>query len=263
MCECCLGQADDSTIVLDPVVYGTTGAWAINLWMRVGNASGAAFQYLYSHAASKYYATGWESDQVPVQSLVPKLICLDCSVAWPCKLGSGCQWACNKVASRPQHLRSSSISHKVWHARTSMQGLVLKSEVLRWVVLCRPAQLWYRCSQQCLRPERASCVPGTLLPVTSPLTTNHVHKGCSELLARRSGCSTRRRAILPSASSAPSSRTRPTTRRGPAQPLSWTPTTRCAHLRPLPSCVRLWTCRQCPSPVCLRSHHWTQGITMA
>lgn len=51
--------------MLDPVLYGTSGPWAINLWMRAGNVSGDAFQYLYSHAASKYYTTGWESDQVP------------------------------------------------------------------------------------------------------------------------------------------------------------------------------------------------------
>lgn len=64
-------QANDSTIVLDPVVYGTSGSWAINIWMKPGGTYGSNFQYMFSHAQNKLYQTGWESNQVlvPIQIL--------------------------------------------------------------------------------------------------------------------------------------------------------------------------------------------------
>ncbi len=62
--ELLLAQANDSTIVLDPVKYGTTGKWAINIWMKPGSLYGNNFQYMFSHAQNKFYQTGWESNQV-------------------------------------------------------------------------------------------------------------------------------------------------------------------------------------------------------
>lgn len=59
----CRAQEQDSTVVLDPVVYGTSGPFAINIWIKPGALNGSSFQYLYSHAASKYYPTGWEPNQ--------------------------------------------------------------------------------------------------------------------------------------------------------------------------------------------------------
>jgi hypothetical protein len=56
-------QANDSTIVLDPVTYGTSGQWAINIWMKPGSLYGSNFQYMFSHAQNKFYQTGWESNQ--------------------------------------------------------------------------------------------------------------------------------------------------------------------------------------------------------
>ena len=56
-------QQNDSTVVLDSVPYATSGAWAVNLWMKVGSVYGDNFQYLFSHAEDKFYSTGWESNQ--------------------------------------------------------------------------------------------------------------------------------------------------------------------------------------------------------
>ena len=56
-------QQNDSTIVLDSVPYGASGAWAVNLWFKPGPLYGDNFQYLFSHAQDKFYATGWESNQ--------------------------------------------------------------------------------------------------------------------------------------------------------------------------------------------------------
>ena len=49
--------------MLDTVPYAAGGAWAVNLWMKPGSIYGDDFQYLFSHAADKFYATGWESNQ--------------------------------------------------------------------------------------------------------------------------------------------------------------------------------------------------------
>lgn len=56
-------QQNDSTIVLDSVPYGASGAWAVNLWFKPGPLYGDNFQYLFSHAQDKFYKTGWESNQ--------------------------------------------------------------------------------------------------------------------------------------------------------------------------------------------------------
>ena len=49
--------------MLDTVPYAAGGQWAVNLWMKPGSIFGSDFQYLFSHAEDKYYATGWESNQ--------------------------------------------------------------------------------------------------------------------------------------------------------------------------------------------------------
>ena len=57
--------------MLDTVPYSAGGAWAVNLWMKPGSTYGSDFQYLFSHAEDKYYATGWESNQAsPLVSAV-------------------------------------------------------------------------------------------------------------------------------------------------------------------------------------------------
>jgi hypothetical protein len=56
-------QDVDSTIVLESVPYGKSGAWAINIWIKPGSVYGNNFQYIFSHAANKMYQTGWESNQ--------------------------------------------------------------------------------------------------------------------------------------------------------------------------------------------------------
>ena len=60
--QVCL-QQNDSTVVLDTVPYAAGGAWAVNLWMKPGSIYGDDFQYLFSHAEDKFYATGYESNQ--------------------------------------------------------------------------------------------------------------------------------------------------------------------------------------------------------
>ncbi|EIE21984.1 hypothetical protein COCSUDRAFT_56427 [Coccomyxa subellipsoidea C-169] len=57
-------KVNDSTIVLDPVSYGSSGQWAINIWMKPGSLYGSNFQYMFSHAQSKFFQTGWESNQI-------------------------------------------------------------------------------------------------------------------------------------------------------------------------------------------------------
>ena len=68
-------QAADSMVVLDPVVYGRQGAWAINLWFKAspGGLYGDQFEYLYSHSnANAQYLTGWEANQVCLQGSITK-----------------------------------------------------------------------------------------------------------------------------------------------------------------------------------------------
>lgn len=60
-------QANDSTVVLDPVGYGTNGSWAISLWMQPSPAglAGTQFEYIYSQDnRAGAYPTGWEPNQV-------------------------------------------------------------------------------------------------------------------------------------------------------------------------------------------------------
>ena len=63
-------QANDSTVVLDPVSYGTNGSWAISLWMQPSPAglTGTQFEYIYSqNNSAEAYPTGWEPNQVRAQ----------------------------------------------------------------------------------------------------------------------------------------------------------------------------------------------------
>jgi hypothetical protein len=57
-------QANDSTVLLEPVVYGQSGPFAINLWFKVNSVYGDAFQYLYSHTTSNSEGSGWGPNQV-------------------------------------------------------------------------------------------------------------------------------------------------------------------------------------------------------
>lgn len=57
-------QAEDSTVVLDNVEYGITGAFAINIWIKVDSLNGNVFEYIYSHNSTHADATSWGPNQV-------------------------------------------------------------------------------------------------------------------------------------------------------------------------------------------------------
>eukprot|EP00884_Botryococcus_braunii_P015271 jgi/Botrbrau1/2427/Bobra.0395s0049.1 len=57
-------KVNDSAVVLEPVAYGQSGPFAINLWFKVNSVLGDAFQYLYSHTISNAMGSGWDANQV-------------------------------------------------------------------------------------------------------------------------------------------------------------------------------------------------------
>ena len=57
-------QANDSMVELDDVKYGVTGAWALNVWIRVQSLNRNLFEYVYSHNSTAADPTGWGPDQV-------------------------------------------------------------------------------------------------------------------------------------------------------------------------------------------------------
>lgn len=67
---------DSDLVALDPVGYGaSTGAFTVNVWLRVGDLSGDTFSYALSHrgtdaASSADANTGWGPNQV--QLYVPQ-----------------------------------------------------------------------------------------------------------------------------------------------------------------------------------------------
>lgn len=52
--------------MLDPVLYGKNGQWAISLWFKPSptGLAGSQFEYLLSHTnRAQAYPTGWEANQ--------------------------------------------------------------------------------------------------------------------------------------------------------------------------------------------------------
>ena len=51
-------------VVLEPVPYGTTGPFAINVWAKVGSLAGSQFEYVLSQNSTIPDTSSWGPSQV-------------------------------------------------------------------------------------------------------------------------------------------------------------------------------------------------------
>lgn len=169
-------QANDSMVVLDTVPYGTTGAFAVNVWVKVNSLSGSQFEYIFSHNSTVPSSSSWGPNQVRPQA-TGKVMRPGACLAWRKQLACG-QYQLQghtilfaKVTENLVNLQpSGALGPHSTHLYTSCIRIASCSSFFLKArsCLCRSSCI----SRSLGTPRTASCAPLSRTPLT-PTRASH------------------------------------------------------------------------------------------